>query len=328
MTIDVLACASRSMSEDFLASPYGQAVGQHHRYGGLADAAPAIGDGDEFGHKRAPPEKSTPIAALLAIGVCFHTDIKLLRIMAKSRPFRRHRLAMPETGGRQEVNRRSADMVATWSIAACSAGLSPKLRLARMRRWASQSPHEDRHLEHQRRQGAAGSAVTWLKEASPDVACFQEIKSLDRGVPRRGLRGARLQCCGARAEGLQRRRHPVQAPVRRDCRARPARRRQRRACPLHRGVRAVRRRRGARRQPLPAQRQSHRHRQVRLQARLDEALRGAHARAAGAEEPFLLLGDYNVIPEPVDAKNPQAWTEDALFQPETRAAFRALVNLA
>ena len=31
------------------------------------------------------------------------------------------------------------------------------------------------------------------------------------------------------------------------------------------------------------------------------------------EEPFLLLGDYNVIPEPIDAKNPQAWTEDALY---------------
>ena len=45
------------------------------------------------------------------------------------------------------------------------------------------------------------------------------------------------------------------------------------------------------------------------------------------EEPFVLLGDYNVIPEPIDAKNPEAWREDALFQPETRAAFRALLNL-
>ena len=45
------------------------------------------------------------------------------------------------------------------------------------------------------------------------------------------------------------------------------------------------------------------------------------------EEPLLLLGDYNIIPEPVDAKNPEAWREDALFQPETRAAFRALLNL-
>jgi exodeoxyribonuclease-3 len=53
-----------------------------------------------------------------------------------------------------------------------------------------------------------------------------------------------------------------------------------------------------------------------------------HARQLLAlEEPFVLAGDFNVIPEPVDAKNPQAWVEDALFQPETRAAYRTLVNL-
>jgi exodeoxyribonuclease-3 len=45
------------------------------------------------------------------------------------------------------------------------------------------------------------------------------------------------------------------------------------------------------------------------------------------EEPLVLAGDYNVIPTPADAKNPQAWTTDALFLPPTRAAFRALVNL-
>ncbi|WP_457937437.1 exodeoxyribonuclease III [Mesorhizobium sp. 10J20-29] len=45
------------------------------------------------------------------------------------------------------------------------------------------------------------------------------------------------------------------------------------------------------------------------------------------EEPLVLAGDYNVIPEPIDAKNPQNWLGDALFQPETRQAFRRLVNL-
>jgi len=45
------------------------------------------------------------------------------------------------------------------------------------------------------------------------------------------------------------------------------------------------------------------------------------------EEPFLLVGDYNVIPEPIDAKNPDAWRSDALFQPPTRAAFHSLLNL-
>jgi exodeoxyribonuclease-3 len=45
------------------------------------------------------------------------------------------------------------------------------------------------------------------------------------------------------------------------------------------------------------------------------------------EERFLVVGDFNIIPEPVDAKNPQAWVEDALFQPESRAAYRAILNL-
>jgi exodeoxyribonuclease III len=45
------------------------------------------------------------------------------------------------------------------------------------------------------------------------------------------------------------------------------------------------------------------------------------------EEPLVLAGDYNVIPEPEDAKNPEAWLGDALFQPESRAAFRRLKNL-
>jgi exodeoxyribonuclease-3 len=45
------------------------------------------------------------------------------------------------------------------------------------------------------------------------------------------------------------------------------------------------------------------------------------------EEPLVLAGDYNVIPQPADAEKPELWTGDALFQPESRAALRALENL-
>jgi len=44
-------------------------------------------------------------------------------------------------------------------------------------------------------------------------------------------------------------------------------------------------------------------------------------------EPLILAGDYNVIPTGDDARNPQAWTGDALFLPRTRSEFRALMNL-
>ncbi len=45
------------------------------------------------------------------------------------------------------------------------------------------------------------------------------------------------------------------------------------------------------------------------------------------EEPLVLAGDYNVIPTADDVHDPKAWANDALFRPETRAKFRELVNL-
>ncbi|WP_029355296.1 exodeoxyribonuclease III [Bosea sp. 117] len=45
------------------------------------------------------------------------------------------------------------------------------------------------------------------------------------------------------------------------------------------------------------------------------------------EEPLVIAGDYNVIPEPEDARDPALWVNDALFLPKTRAAFRSLLNL-
>lgn len=52
------------------------------------------------------------------------------------------------------------------------------------------------------------------------------------------------------------------------------------------------------------------------------AARAAELRAS--EMPVVMLGDYNVIPEPRDAANPQNWTDDALFRPESRAALRRI----
>lgn len=44
------------------------------------------------------------------------------------------------------------------------------------------------------------------------------------------------------------------------------------------------------------------------------------------EEAAVMLGDFNVIPEPRDAAFPEKWVDDALFQPESRAAFRRILN--
>ncbi len=56
---------------------------------------------------------------------------------------------------------------------------------------------------------------------------------------------------------------------------------------------------------------------------LDRLARRAKA-VLELEEPAVLMGDYNVIPTPDDCWDPKAWMEDALFQPESRAALRRI----
>lgn len=55
-----------------------------------------------------------------------------------------------------------------------------------------------------------------------------------------------------------------------------------------------------------------------------------HTRATqllAAEEPAIMAGDYNIIPQDEDAARPEAWREDALARPESRAAYRRILNL-
>jgi exodeoxyribonuclease-3 len=42
--------------------------------------------------------------------------------------------------------------------------------------------------------------------------------------------------------------------------------------------------------------------------------------------PVVLAGDYNVIPTDLDVYKPERWIDDALFLPESKAAFRRLVE--
>lgn len=50
-------------------------------------------------------------------------------------------------------------------------------------------------------------------------------------------------------------------------------------------------------------------------------------RECESELPFVIAGDFNVIPAPADARNPQNWVTDALFLPPTRAAFQKLLSI-
>jgi len=53
----------------------------------------------------------------------------------------------------------------------------------------------------------------------------------------------------------------------------------------------------------------------------------AHAaELLAAEVPVVLAGDYNVVPTDFDIYDPTSWTENALLRPQTRAAYRRLLD--
>jgi exodeoxyribonuclease-3 len=173
----------------------------------------------------------------------------------------------------------------------------------------------------------AEGAITWLKEAAPDVACLQEIKCATEAFPAEpfeelGYNVAVHGQKGFNGVAVLSKRPLDEIAVRglpgdeSDAHARYIE-----VCVASAG--------GAVRvgnlylpngNPIGTDKFAYKLAWMRrFEARARDLL--------ALEEPFVLVGDYNVIPEPVDAKYPAAWREDALFQPETRAAFRALLNL-
>jgi exodeoxyribonuclease-3 len=170
-------------------------------------------------------------------------------------------------------------------------------------------------------------ALAWLKETSPDVACFQEIKCVDEAFPTEafGEQGYNVAVHGQKGfngVAVLSKRPLEEVAVRglpgddSDSHARYIEA----LVPRAGGVVRVGNLYLPNGNPIGTDKFAYK---LAWMKRLHERVRGL----LELEEPFLLMGDYNVIPEPVDAKNPQAWVEDALFQPETRAAYRSLLNL-
>ena len=58
-----------------------------------------------------------------------------------------------------------------------------------------------------------------------------------------------------------------------------------------------------------------------------ERLKQRASELLASEEAFVLTGDFNVIPALADMKRPEAWTNDALFLPRTRATYEGLMQL-
>lgn len=176
-------------------------------------------------------------------------------------------------------------------------------------------------------------AVTaWLEEAQPDVAILQEIKTIDEGFPREHFEdlGYQVETHGQKSfngvailsrlplEDVSRGLPGAEGNGREGAHDEEARyieatvvgKTALRICGLYlpNG------------NPAPGPKYDYKLAWMeRLRARASELL--------SQEECFLMAGDYNVIPEARDAARPEAWREDALFLPETRSAWRRLVNL-
>lgn len=166
----------------------------------------------------------------------------------------------------------------------------------------------------------------WLAEARPDVVLLQEIKSVDEGFPRSVLEdlGYRVETHGQKSfNGVA---ILSRLPLEDVIRGLPGDETDEQArwieATVIGEVRAVRLAglylpNG---NPAPGPKFDYK---LAWMARM----RDRAAALLATEEPVVMAGDYNVIPQPADAARPEAWVEDALFRPESRAAFRRIEAL-
>ena len=170
------------------------------------------------------------------------------------------------------------------------------------------------------------NALTYIRETKPDVLCLQEIKSVDEGFPLEAFTDAGYQVATHGQKGFNGvailSPHPLE-DVSRGLPGDEADAQSRfieatvTAGSVSVRVASIYLPNG---NPIGTEKFSYK---LAWMARLE-----AHARTLlESEMPVVLTGDYNVIPEPMDAKRPSAWVNDALFQPESRSAFRRLENL-
>ncbi len=168
--------------------------------------------------------------------------------------------------------------------------------------------------------------LTWLKETSPDVVALQEIKSVDEGFPAAEIEALGYNVAVHGQKGFNGVALLSKVPLEDVRRGLPGDDTDVQARYIEAVVQAGNRvvRVGGlylpNGNPLGTDKFPYK---LGWMQRLE-----AHAKTLlELEEPLILMGDYNVIPEPEDCKTPANWTEDALFQPESRGAFRRLLHL-
>ena len=165
----------------------------------------------------------------------------------------------------------------------------------------------------------------WLAQAQPDVVCLQEIKSVDEAFPRSSYEalGYRVETHGQKGfNGVAILSKLPLSDIRRGLPGDDSDEQSRWIEAVVEGPRPLRvcglyLPNG---NPAPGPKYDYK---LAWMARMEARVRNL----LDSEEPFVALGDYNIIPQALDAARPEAWLTDALFLPESRNALRRMVNL-
>jgi exodeoxyribonuclease III len=162
--------------------------------------------------------------------------------------------------------------------------------------------------------------LEWLEQARPDIACLQEIKTVSENFPVDTLKAAGYHCLVHGQKGFNGVAILSRAPATEVQRGLPGDETDEQARYLEADVMGVRVASiylpNGNPQPGP-----------KFDYKLAWMQR-LHAHAAGLRElaqPVVLAGDYNVVPHDDDIWDPRALANDALMQPESRAAYRQLL---
>jgi exodeoxyribonuclease-3 len=169
-------------------------------------------------------------------------------------------------------------------------------------------------------------ALAWLKEGKPDVVALQEIKTVDENFPREAFEALGYNCAvhGQKSyngvallsrlpmEDVTPRLHGDDA----DDHARYLEA----VITGDHGVVRVASIYAPNGNPWPGPKFDYKLAWL-------ERLRLHAKRLLANEEPVVLMGDFNIIPQDKDAAKPKNWLKDALFQPESKAALRRIENL-
>jgi exodeoxyribonuclease-3 len=170
------------------------------------------------------------------------------------------------------------------------------------------------------------TVCAWLKECQPDVVCFQEIKTVDEGFPYERFEGLGYNCAVHGQKSYNGVAILSKSPIEDIRRGLPGADGDEQSryiealIPSDKGMLRVASIYAPNGNPTGTEKYTYKLSWMRrLRIHMSDSL--SH------EEPALFMGDYNVITSTDDTHYPENWIDDALFLPQTRKAYRKIVNL-